>query len=113
MKKTNIVLILVALLSLPMTAAADQDKGPETMDLKERFKVEGKKSAVIFPHRQHQEKLNQECTKCHVDPKGGGKLKFELVNLTGPKNDFHTKFCWPCHQEMSVPKGKSCKTCHT
>jgi hypothetical protein len=110
MKKTHVFLILIALFTMPLAATAEQDKGPEAMDLKERFKVEGKKSAVIFPHRQHQEKL--ECEKCHVDSKGGGKVKFELVNLTGPKNDFHTKFCWPCHQEMSVPKGKSCKTCH-
>jgi hypothetical protein len=109
MKKIHVLFMLLAFISLPLPASAE-DNGPETMDLKERFKVEGKKSAVIFPHRQHQAKL--ECIKCHVDPKGGGDLNFELVNLKGAKNDFHTKFCWPCHKEMSVPKGRSCKTCH-
>jgi hypothetical protein len=27
-------------------------------------------------------------------------------------NDFHKKFCWPCHTEMKVPNGRSCNTCH-
>ena len=86
------------------------DKGPETIDLKAAYKVEGKKSAVIFPHHQHQEKV--ECAKCHKNTKGGGPLVVEIVKLTTTKNDFHKKFCWPCHVEMKVPKGKSCKTCH-
>lgn len=109
MKKTCIGLALFALTTLPLPATAN-DTGPETMDLKERFKVEGKKKAVIFPHRQHQSKL--ECAKCHLNPKGGGSLNVEIVNLEGARNDFHTKFCWPCHKEMSVPKGRSCNTCH-
>ncbi|MBC8318274.1 MAG: cytochrome C [Desulfobulbaceae bacterium] len=109
MKKTCIYLALLAFSALPFSASAD-DMGPETMDLKERFKVEGKKKAVIFPHRQHQASL--ECVKCHVSPQGGGNLNVEIANLKGTRNDFHTKFCWPCHQEMNVPKGRSCNTCH-
>ena len=83
--------------------------GPETMNLKDRFAVEGKKPAVIFPHRAHQEKL--ACTKCH-DSGQGGHLSIVPQNKKGMKNDFHKKICWPCHVEMKVPKGKSCKTCH-
>ena len=109
MKKACIQLATIALISLPLLASAD-DMGPETMDLKERFKVEGKKQAVIFPHRQHQSKL--ECIKCHESPQGGGKLNVEIVNMKGARNDFHTKLCWPCHKEMKVPKGRSCSTCH-
>jgi hypothetical protein len=86
------------------------DQGPETIDLKAAYKVEGKKKAVIFPHRKHQEKL--ECAKCHKDSKGGADLVVDIVKLTTTKNDFHKKLCWPCHKEMKVPKGKSCKTCH-
>ncbi|MBU0947037.1 MAG: cytochrome c family protein [Proteobacteria bacterium] len=86
-------------------------QGPETVDLKAAYKVEGKKSAVIFPHHKHQEKV--ECAKCHKDVKGGGPLVVDIVELTGTSNDFHKKFCWPCHVEMKVVKGKSCKTCHS
>ena len=85
-------------------------QGPETVDLKAAYEVEGKKSAVIFPHHQHQEKV--ECGNCHKDVGGGGPLVIDLVKLTGSSNDFHKKFCWPCHVEMKVAKGKSCKTCH-
>ena len=83
--------------------------GPQTMDLKERFEVAGKKPAVIFPHWQHQEKV--ACTKCH-DSNQGGHLSITPKNIKGMGNDFHKKICWPCHVEMKVPKGKSCNTCH-
>ena len=83
--------------------------GPETINLKEKFDVTGSKKAVIFPHHKHQEKL--ACTKCHASPEGG-KLNMEIKKKEGFGNDFHKKFCWPCHVEMKVPKGKSCSTCH-
>lgn len=104
-----VVFLAVTFFSLCVPAIATEN-GPEIIDLKEKFKVEGKKKAVNFPHRKHQAKL--ECVSCHLDPKGGGKLKFEIVNLEGNKNDFHKKFCWPCHVEMKVPRGKSCSNCH-
>ena len=85
--------------------------GPETMDLKDVFEVEGKKRAVIFPHHKHQAKV--ECASCHINPKGGGSVKFKFVKTTGVANDYHKNFCWPCHIAMKVPKGKSCSTCHT
>ncbi len=83
--------------------------GPETINLKEKFQVTGSKKAVIFPHHKHQEKL--ACTKCHTSERGG-TLKIEIKKKEGFGNDFHKKFCWPCHVEMKVPKGKSCSTCH-
>ncbi len=92
------------------TSWALADQGPETIDLKAAYKVEGKKSAVMFPHHKHQEKL--ACAKCHKDTNGGGPLVVDIVKLTTSSNDFHKKFCWPCHIEMKVPKGKSCNTCH-
>ncbi len=110
MKKRCFISVLAGVFLLAPLVAMATDNGPEIIDLKEKFKVEGKRKAVNFPHRKHQDKL--ECSSCHQDPKGGGKLKFELVNLTGNKNDFHKKFCWPCHVEMKVPRGKSCSNCH-
>jgi hypothetical protein len=91
-------------------ALAGAHQGPETIDLKEKFKVEGAKQAVIFPHRLHQATL--ACGTCHQSPQGGDDLIVEFVNTSGVGNDFHKKFCWPCHEKMKVVKGKSCSTCH-
>ncbi len=109
MKRVSMA-VCFALVLVSVTSWAQADKGPETIDLKAAYKVEGKKKAVVFPHHKHQEKL--ECGKCHKESKGGGPLVVDIVKLTTSKNDFHKKFCWPCHMEMKVPKGKSCKTCH-
>lgn len=84
--------------------------GPETINLKKEFKVMGKKKAVIFPHHQHQAKL--PCQACHQSPAGGDALQVTISNTKGFNNDFHKKFCWPCHIDQKVPKGKSCTTCH-
>jgi hypothetical protein len=106
MKKFTVCLTtgLLAVVTSCMAAT-----GPETMNLKDRFEVTGKKPAVIFPHRMHQSKL--ACTKCH-DSGQGGQLSIVPQNIKGMSNDFHKKICWPCHVEMKVPKGKSCNTCH-
>ena len=113
-KTQSILFCLSFLLVIPSFSMAEHgaDHGPETMDLKERFAVEGIKPAVIFSHHKHQEKLNQQCIKCHVSEGGGGKLAVEFENKKGISNDFHKKFCWPCHVEMNVPNGKSCTLCH-
>ncbi len=105
---TALAAISIALL-LPQMGPASSGNGPETIDLKAKHSIQGKKKAVIFPHRKHQGKL--ECTKCHKGPEGG-VLKVELKKIKGMSNDFHKKICWPCHVEMKVKKGKTCKTCH-
>ena len=109
MKKIIMAVCCTSLL-VAFTSLANAQKGPETIDLKARYKIEGKKKAVLFAHHMHQEKL--ECVQCHKDEKGGGPLTVEIVNLTTSSNDFHKKFCWPCHDDMKVEKGKSCDTCH-
>ncbi len=108
MKNLSLAVCVTLLLALASWVSAGQ--GPEIIDLKAAYKVEGKKKAVLFPHHQHQEKL--VCAKCHKDSNGGGPLVVEIVKLDTSSNDFHKKFCWPCHVEMDVPKGKSCNTCH-
>ena len=100
---------LFALLLVAGTAQAGNG-GPDTIDLKEAFAVEGKKKTVIFPHKQHQQKF--PCESCHVSSAGGDGMRVELQKKSGFKNDFHTKLCWPCHVEKKVPMGKSCSTCH-
>ena len=107
--KGTIIALMAAAVMAAMPVAAMAAAGPETINLKEKFNVEGNKKAVIFPHHLHQEKL--ACTKCHPSDKGG-PLKVEIKKTTGFGNDFHKQFCWPCHVEMKVPKGKSCGTCH-
>ena len=108
MKKQMMSIILTGSL-LSISALCLADSGPAEMDLKAKYAIEGKKAAVVFPHKLHQEKL--DCVKCH-DSDQGGALTVKAEFMTGMKNDFHKKICWPCHVEMKVPKGKSCSTCH-
>lgn len=103
------VIAAMAIVALPLSLYA-AGGGPEFIDLKEAFQVEGKKKRVLFKHHQHQAKLS--CDKCHKNPNGGGDLVVEIVNKKGSRNDFHKKLCWPCHKEMSVPRGTSCNNCH-
>lgn len=102
-------LLLAALISIAAPTGVWAN-GPAEIDLKEKFQVEGNKQAVIFPHHKHQAAV--ACASCHQNPQGGGALVVEFVNKSGVANDFHKKFCWPCHVEMKVDKGKSCSTCH-
>ncbi|MDA3835547.1 MAG: hypothetical protein PF495_19415 [Spirochaetales bacterium] len=105
---TSFLCCVVLTLSFSLIALAGT--GPETINLKDVFEVEGKKKAAILPHHRHQEKV--ACASCHLNPGGGGSVKFDIVNKSGVANDFHKKWCWPCHEQMQVPKGKSCSTCH-
>ncbi len=113
--KKGILFIITAFMAIsfalliPQIGPASSGNGPETIDLKAKHSIKGRKKAVVFPHRKHQKKL--KCTACHKDNQGG-VLKVEVKKLKGMSNDFHKKFCWPCHVEKKVPKGKTCKTCH-
>ncbi|MBU0729783.1 MAG: cytochrome c family protein [Proteobacteria bacterium] len=106
------LMFLLGIVLLSVTVSIAEDRGPETMNFKERFKFTGTKDPVIFKHWEHQENLEKKCSNCHLKEEGGGKLKVELIQFEGVRNDFHNKFCWPCHRSMDVPKGASCKTCH-
>lgn len=83
---------------------------PEIINLKEKYQVSGRKTAVIFDHKKHQEKL--ECQKCHLAGENNVSLlvKVDLVDTIA--NDFHRKICWPCHDSMKVAGGKTCSVCH-
>ncbi len=105
----RVLSIVASMFLVSVSAVAFAGSGPATINLKEKFHVKGNKQAVIFPHHMHQEKM--ACTKCHPTD-SGGPLKVEIKKTKGFGNDFHKKFCWPCHVEKKVPKGKSCGTCH-
>ena len=100
--------ILIGLAVLPVLAA-EIDTGPEEMDLKARFKIEGEQKPVIFSHAAHQNKVL--CNQCH-NSHTPGLLKAEIVNKKGPANDYHTNFCWDCHEKIGGGEGKACESCH-
>ena len=108
--KKIIVLVGCCLFTLSASIVAFARAGPEILNLKDVFEVQGTKKAVLLPHHKHQAKV--ACASCHVSPHGGGSVKFDIVKMDGMSNDFHKKWCWPCHIEMKVPKGKRCSTCH-
>ena len=79
----------------------------ETINLAERHVAKATKTAVIFEHFAHAERI--ACTTCHADPEAGS-LKFVPGEIKGMKNAFHDELCIKCHTEMRVPK--TCNTCH-
>lgn len=119
MKKISIAILAIFAVALVAIAA-----GPESINLAESWGLTPKKPAVVFPHAFHQTK--NECTECHVAADGGalknlkdgGELDGKALVASGAlkpgktKNDIHDAFCWECHKEKKVPKGKSCNTCH-
>lgn len=119
MRKIAVAILVVFSVALVAVAAS----GPESINLAESWGLEVKKKAVVFPHALHQEK--NECTECHATAEGGAlkNIKGESIDPKaliasgdlkkgGTKNPIHDDFCWECHKEKKVPKGKSCSTCH-
>jgi len=108
-------LFLATTLGTMLTVA--HASGPEVIVID---KVQAKKSAVTFPHKQHQETL--ECTVCHHSAKAPAEAKscFEChgkdPNAPDPtvskqkENPFHIK-CAGCHKEQAKGPTK-CKECH-
>ena len=93
MKKISTV---VAMFAVAAFAGAAFAAGPATIDLPASM---GK---VTFQHLKHQERVKQDCKKCHE--KAPGKI--------AEKNkDWAHKTCKGCHTEMKKgPVG--CKDCH-
>ena len=108
--KKIIVLAGCCLFSLGLSGTVCAGFGPKILNLKNVFGIQGLKKAVLLPHDIHQAKV--ACAGCHLRSQGGGSVKFDLEKRSGITNDFHRKWCWPCHVEMKVPKGKNCSTCH-
>jgi len=113
MKKILIAMLVVFAIALVAFAA---DKGPETINLADKWEVKAKKPAVIFPHAFHQTK--NECTECHAADGSlvsiDGKAIAPKGTLKPGKKDkvVHNEFCIKCHKAKKVKKGSSCNTCH-
>ena len=61
---------------------------------------ENKKGNITFKHKEHQDALNGDCSKCHEGTPG----KF------GVDKAFGHKTCKGCHKEMGGPT--KCNGCH-
>jgi nitrate/TMAO reductase-like tetraheme cytochrome c subunit len=82
---------------------------PESINLAEQHGIKTTKSAVIFDHKGHFERM--PCESCHSNPEEGA-LKVQITKLKGTNNSFHKELCFPCHKKEKVKKGTSCSTCH-
>jgi len=108
-KKAIIVGVSILALSFVGTAFAGGN-GAETMVLKG-----GSKGDVSFPHKLHQDKLN-DCEACHkLFPKEAGAIQKLIAAGTLKKMQVMNN-CKSCHKEAK-DKGQtagptSCKGCH-
>jgi hypothetical protein len=107
------IALAAALLGLLMTAAAvvSAENGAEHMQLDG-----GKRGKVPFPHRIHQEVL-QDCNACHnLFPQESGAI--ERLKKAGDlkKKQVMNKSCVKCHKSMKKSAGKAgpttCSKCH-
>ena len=115
MKIRMIVLLLMALMMVTGGAVAwciaDQDIGAPDIEL-----TGGKRGNVPFPHRRHQEKL-EDCKICHgvFEQKAGIIEELKAQGKLKPKHVMN-KLCTKCHKAKKRAGEKTgpttCKTCH-
>ena len=106
MRKMIIVSLVMVFAAVTMAIAAQQ---PDKVHLKQSWNVEGRQPAVIFDHSLHAGK--ETCTACHATA-DGAKVTFDAqIKGNNDRNPAHA-YCWPCHAEKSVPRGRVCATCH-
>ncbi|PID72468.1 MAG: class III cytochrome c [Desulfobulbus propionicus] len=107
----SIALSFVCLVGMGVSTAAD--KGPENMTLKSTIDPAKKAKPAIFPHGEHQGRL--ECGECHHAKDADGK---QVAYVEGQE----IKKCESCHNSKeSMPKKlatfkgaahEQCKGCH-
>ena len=105
-KKVSLVFFVLICLFFAASEIVAMGLGAPVINLKVRHSWLGKIGPVIFPHLQHQKVV--PCEDCHAP----GDLNMEIRKKYGMGNDFHKKFCFPCHERMKVPDGMFCTTCH-
>jgi predicted CXXCH cytochrome family protein len=64
---------------------------------------ETKNGKVAFAHKDHQDRLKGDCTKCHADNKGG--------KIAGFNKEKAHALCQGCHKEAKKGPTK-CTECH-
>ena len=92
-------------------AVANQNKGAEDMQI-----AGGTRGDVPFPHRAHQERLD-DCNVCHSTfPQKSGSIAALKANGKLKKKYVMNKLCTKCHKETKKAGQKSgpttCKACH-
>jgi hypothetical protein len=111
MLSTAIVLLLTLTGLWPGVSAQPQNQGAAEMVLDG-----GTSGNVRFPHRQHQEKL-EDCAICHsAYPQKTGAIEALKVQGKLAKKEIMNTQCTKCHKEKQRAGEKAgpttCTTCH-
>ncbi len=104
------VIALVLTFSFITASASEENRGADKIVLKG-----GEKGDVSFPHKKHQDTLN-DCGKCHtLFPKQPGIIKVMVKQGKLAKKKAMDQ-CRDCHRETKkagkVTGPTSCKKCH-
>lgn len=107
------LLLMAAMLVVPAVSfsTADQNKGSKTIELDG-----GTKGKVDFPHRRHQDKLD-DCQRCHsVFPQEPGAINQLKARGDLKKKYVMNKLCVKCHKIEKKAGRKAgpttCSKCH-
>jgi len=110
----KIVLLITSIFMLTVVGACadSEDKGAETITFEK-----GRMPAVVFPHRLHQEKLDNNCNACHdLFPKQKGIIKQMISQGKLKKQQVMNSKCIKCHNERKnegLAAGPTkCTQCH-
>ena len=107
-----VAVVMVAVFSASVIVAGN---APETVTIKDVQKV---KTAVVFPHKAHADRI-KNCAECHHKDAAGkeqscfachkAEKKGDAVSL---KDAMHTK-CQACHKKDATKKAPTkCDGCH-
>jgi c(7)-type cytochrome triheme protein len=105
------IIIGISVVTVAFAGAAFAGNGAETMVLKG-----GSLGDVNFPHKMHQEKLNNNCDACHkLFAQEAGSIEKAIAAGTLKKKEAMNQ-CVACHKDNKA-KGAatgptSCKECH-
>ena len=107
-----IAVVMVAVFSASVIVAAD---APEKVTINE---VQKSKTAVIFPHKAHADRI-KNCAECHHKDAAGKEQKCFTCHKAEKKGDaialkdaMHTK-CKDCHSKDTTKKAPTkCDGCH-
>ncbi len=108
----GLLLLVAMLIGVAVSlSAAEQNKGPVVIELDG-----GTKGKIAFPHRRHQDRLDN-CQKCHaVFPQQSGAIKQLKASGKLKKKYVMRKLCIKCHKTEKKAGRKagptSCAKCH-
>lgn len=119
MKKIATLLAVVFAVVAAFTYAKALDTGPEVISID---KIQEKKAPVEFKHREHQNRVNQDCKVCHHATEEGaqpqGCIECHKKEAAGDVPDFKKALhnsCKDCHKKEAAagkPAPTKCNECH-